>query len=232
MKCSSALLLLGKFRYKYFIGRNCYSLKFHQENEYFKEPLIIFFWNVFLITEIYRKAGFSIEMYFIFPGFVVSCCSAAYIKVGSEYVYAYTTSVHAGSHDYVSFGSSFNITGTVRLQKSDSSLIKVKLEDLKYSSYNGEQDFYPAPEVSSRAYQELNPLTEPFHVRLNGNNLADSIVLSESIPEWARNIHRGLATTLQLDTQKISGAESNVEVTEVSYSINRPAQTDSSTYLP
>jgi hypothetical protein len=147
-------------------------------------------------------------------GFVVSCCSAAYIKVGSEYVYAYSTNVHAGSHDYVSFGSSFNITGTVRLQKSDSTLIKVKLEDLKYSSYNGESDFYPAPEVTSRAYQELNPLTEPFHVKLNGNNLAESIVLSESIPEWARNIQRGLATSLQLDTQKISGTESNVDVTE------------------
>lgn len=147
-------------------------------------------------------------------GFVVSSCSAAYIKVGSEYVYDYFTTVSAGSEDYVSFASSYNITGTVRLQKTNPTLITVKFEDLKFGTHNGEFSYYPQPEFSTKPYQQLNPLTEPFQVKLNGNNLAESIVLSDSIPEWARNIQRGLATALQLDTSKLTGAELNFDVTE------------------
>jgi len=150
----------------------------------------------------------------LFVGFVVSSCSAAFLKAGSEYTYAYHTTVTAGSNDYVSFASAYNITGTARLQRIDQSIIRVKLDDLKFGVYNGEFSYYPTPEFTTKAYQQLNPLTEPFQVRLNGDNLVESVDLSSSIPEWARNIHRGLATTLQLDTQKATGKDFNLEIQE------------------
>lgn len=147
-------------------------------------------------------------------GFALSGCLAEFFKVGNEYVYDYYTTVSAGSNDYVHFAATYNITGTVRLQKTDASTVSVKFDDLKFGSHNGEYSYYPQPTFTTKAYQELNPLTEPFQVKLNANNLADSVVLSDSIPEWARNIQRGLATTLQLDTAKATGTETNFEVTE------------------
>lgn len=102
---------------------------------------------------------------------IASSCSAAYIKTGREYVYTYTSSVTAGSEDYLSFASSFNITGKARIQKTSDTLIKVKLDDIKFGAYNGQWNYFPQPEYESKAFQELNPLTEPFQVQLDSNNL-------------------------------------------------------------
>jgi len=147
-------------------------------------------------------------------GFVVGSCSAGIIKPGTEYVYDYHTSVSSGSNDYASFASLYNITGTVRLQRADATTIKVKFDDLKFGAYNGEFNPTARPDFTTKAYQQLNPLTEPFHVKLDNNKLADGIILSDSIPEWARNIQRGLASALQLDVSKADGPETNFEVKE------------------
>lgn len=148
-------------------------------------------------------------------GLVVSCSLAAYINPSKEYVYDYHTSVMAGSEDYVAFASSYNITGMLRVQRVGENLLKAKLENLKFEAHNGE--FTPMGEFDTVAkdYQQLNPLMEPFHIGLDANNLANGVVLSGDIPEWARNIHRGIATSLQLDSARAGGQETNFEVDEV-----------------
>lgn len=147
-------------------------------------------------------------------GLVVSSSLAAFINPGKEYVYDYVSTVASGSEDYVNFASAYNITGRVRLQKTTPTLITIKLEDLKFGAYNGKYSYFPQPDFTSKTYQELNPLTEPFQVTLDENNLASGITLSGNIPEWARNMQRGLASALQLDTTKLTGTETNYVVQE------------------
>jgi len=142
---------------------------------------------------------------------LLASAHASYLQVGKEYVYTYSSSVVAGSEDYVNFASSFNITGKARIQKTSATLLKVKLDDIKFGAYNGEFNYFPQPSVDSKAYQELNPLTEPFHVQLDSNNLVTGVVLSQSVPEWARNIQRGLAGTLQVNQKKGEGSNYQTE---------------------
>jgi hypothetical protein len=143
---------------------------------------------------------------------VISSSSAEYLKVGKEYLYSVATTVAAGSDDYVHFASVFNISGNIRVQKVNPTLITVQLEDLKYGAYNGEFSYFPQPQYEVKAYQELNPLTEPFQIKLNAKNLVDGIVLSQNVPEWARNIQRGLAGNLQ--------AELSSDKTNTNYEVN------------
>jgi hypothetical protein len=146
-------------------------------------------------------------------GLILNSCSGAYINPGKEYVYTFTSQVNAGSSDYQSFASAFNITGKIRIQKSDPTLVTAKLEDLAFGAYNGEYGF-PTPQFSAKSYQQLNPLTEPFHVKLDSNNQFSSIVLSGAIPEWARNIHRGFASAFQLNADRAAGQETTYELVE------------------
>lgn len=145
-------------------------------------------------------------------GLVISSGNAGFINTGKEYVYRLDTTVAAGSDDYVHFASVFNISGTARIQKLNPNLVAVQLEDLKYGAYNGEFSYFPQPQYEVKAYQELNPLLEPFHVKINADNLVDGIVLSQNVPEWARNIQRGLAGALQV--QQKDAANTNYEVQE------------------
>lgn len=147
-------------------------------------------------------------------GLAVQSGSGVYLSVGKEYVYNLETTVAAGSEDYVHFASVFNITGTARVQKTNPTLLTVKLEDLKYGAYNGKFSYFPQPQYNAKAYQELNPLTEPFQVKLNAQNLAEGVVLSQNVPEWARNIQRGLAGALQLDLSPAKDDNKNYEVKE------------------
>lgn len=145
-------------------------------------------------------------------GLVISSGSTAFIGAGKEYVYRLDTTVAAGTDDYVHFASVFNISGTARIQKTNPTLLTVQLEDLKYGAYNGEFSYFPQPQYEVKAYQELNPLLEPFQVKINADNLVDGIVLSQNVPEWARNIQRGLAGALQV--QQKEPANTNYEVNE------------------
>lgn len=138
-------------------------------------------------------------------GLIVGSSTAAYISTGKEYTYSYVTSMTAGSDDYTSFASSFNISGKVRVQKATATLLKVKLDDVKFGAHNGPHSFMPGDQFETKAYQELNPLTEPFHVQLSTDGLITGIILSQSVPEWARNIQRGLAGTLQVQDKKNEG---------------------------
>lgn len=146
---------------------------------------------------------------------MASCCSAGYIDPSKEYIYDYYTKVITGSGDYVDFASTFNITGKLRVQKVDGNLLMAKLEDLKFEAHNGEYSMKGDFNTVPKAYQQLNPLMEPFNIMLDANNLAKGVVLSGDIPEWARNIHRGIATSLQLDSDRANGQETTFEVDEV-----------------
>lgn len=148
----------------------------------------------------------------LFVGLVVSS-SATFLNTGKEYLYKLETSVAAGSDDHVHFASVFNITGNVRVQRVSATLVSVQLEDLKYGAYNGEFSYMPQPSYEAKAYQELNPLMEPFQIKLNAQNLADGIILSQNVPEWARNIQRGLAGSLQADVKE-EKENTNYEVKE------------------
>jgi len=149
-------------------------------------------------------------------GLVLSSCAAEFLKVGKEYLYKYESAVEVGSNDYAHFYSTFNISGKLRLQKTDATTLTMKLDELQFSAFNGEKQGVRVPETTRKAYQQLNPLMEPIQVKLDSNTLVQSVVLSGNIPEWARNIHRGLASALQIDSVRTaSGQETNFEVVEV-----------------
>lgn len=95
---------------------------------------------------------------------------ATIFQSGKEYVYKYTTTVHAGSSDYVSFASAYNISGTLHIQANGNTL-NVKLDDIQFGVHNGEFKMYPSPQIPLQAQQELNPLSEPFQVTLDGGKV-------------------------------------------------------------
>jgi hypothetical protein len=147
-------------------------------------------------------------------GLILNSCSGAYINQGKEYLYNFNSQITAGSDDYKYFASVYNISGKIRIQKAEATLVTAKLDDLTFAAYNGEFS-YPSPDFTAKAYQQLNPLTEPFHVRLDSNNQIESIVLSGAIPEWARNIQRGLASAFQINGDRAAtGGETNYELIE------------------
>lgn len=127
---------------------------------------------------------------------------------GKEYIYDFTIFSHAGSADYVSFASTFNITGDLHVS-STGSVINVRLDGIKFGAHNGEFDFMHLPEYSMKAYDQLKPLSEPFSVKVS-NGKATGIVLNKNIDEWAHNIKRGIATALQLDLAKIDITKSDI----------------------
>jgi hypothetical protein len=119
---------------------------------------------------------------------------------GKDYVYKYSSVVVAGSHDYVSFGSAFNISGELHVVSTGNHL-DVKLVDIKLGVQNGEyqamgQDF------DLKGYDELTPLTEPFQINVQDGHIVDA-TFSGSIPEWARNVQRGIANALQVDMKAV-----------------------------
>jgi hypothetical protein len=146
--------------------------------------------------------------WFVLLGLVLS--SSAFVKrdvgtnlftPGKEYIYDFTIWSQAGSADYVSFASTFNITGDLHVSSSGSN-INVRLDGIKFGAHNGEFDPFHAPEYSMKAYDQLKPLSEPFSVQVS-NGKAKGIILNKNIDEWAHNIKRGIATALQLDLAKI-----------------------------
>ncbi|XP_021958023.1 vitellogenin-like isoform X2 [Folsomia candida] len=146
--------------------------------------------------------------WFVLLGLVLS--SSAFVKrdvgsnlftPGKEYIYDFTIWSQAGSADYVSFASTFNITGDLHVSSTGSN-INVRLDGIKFGAHNGEFDPFHAPEYSMKSYDQLKPLSEPFSVQVS-NGKAKGIILNKNIDEWAHNIKRGIATALQLDLTKI-----------------------------
>jgi len=127
---------------------------------------------------------------------------ATIFQSGKEYVYKYTTTVHAGSSDYVSFASAYNISGTLHIQANGNTL-NVKLDEVQFGAHNGEFKMYPSPQIPLQAQQELNPLSEPFQVTLDNGKVV-GVALSNDVPEFFRNIQRGIASGLQLDLAAIT----------------------------
>jgi hypothetical protein len=147
--------------------------------------------------------------WFVLLGLVLSS-SSAFVKrdvgtnlftPGKEFVYDFAISSQAGSADYVSFASTFNITGDLHVSSSGSNL-NVRLDNIKFGAHNGEFDHVSPPDYSMKAYDQLKPLSEPFSVKVS-NGKAQGIILNKNIDEWAHNIKRGIATALQLDLAKI-----------------------------
>lgn len=157
--------------------------------------------------------------WFVLLGLVLS--SSAFVKrdvgtnlfaPGKEYIYDFSILSQAGSSDYVSFASTFNITGELHVQNAGS-LLNVKLQNIKFGAHNGEFDFQNPPAIAQKAYQQLAPLSEPFSVKVEGGK-AKGIVLNSNVDEWAHNIKRGIATALQLDLSKIEISKADNFVTE------------------
>jgi hypothetical protein len=146
--------------------------------------------------------------WFVLLGLVLS--SSAFVKrdvgtnlftPGKEFIYDFTLYSQAGSADYVSFASTFNITGDLHVS-STGNTINVKLDHIMFGAHNGEFDHTHLPEYTMKAYDQLKPLSEPFSIKVS-NGKAQQIVLNKNVDEWAHNIKRGIATALQLDLAKI-----------------------------
>ncbi|CAG7829781.1 unnamed protein product, partial [Allacma fusca] len=131
--------------------------------------------------------------------------TASFFQRGKEYVYLYRTTVSVGSNDYIHFASVFNISGEVHFLLRGNDL-SVQLSSIRYGVYNGEyNDNDPSlnQQIESKAYEQLNALMEPFVITLDNGKIRN-LTLSVNTPEWARNIQRGLANTLQLDLAAIT----------------------------
>ena len=102
---------------------------------------------------------------------------ASLFQSGKEYVYRYSTSVSAGSSDYVSYASVYNITGVLHIQ-SNGNTLNVKLSDVQFGAHNGEFPMYPPIRIPVQTYEQLNPLAEPFQITLEHGKVS---VLSISI---------------------------------------------------
>jgi hypothetical protein len=146
--------------------------------------------------------------WFVLLGLVLSSSAFAKRDVGTnlftpgkEFIYDFTIWSHAGSADYVSFASTFNISGDLHVSSSGN-VINAKLDNIKFGAHNGEFDPMHQPEYSMKAYDQLKPLSEPFSIKVS-NGKAQGIILNKNIDEWAHNIKRGIATALQLDLAKI-----------------------------
>ena len=109
---------------------------------------------------------------------VKRAAGASLFQSGKEYVYRYSTSVSAGSSDYVSYASVYNITGVLHIQANGNTL-NVKLSDLQFGAHNGEFPMYPPPRIPVQNYEQLNPLAEPFQITVeNGKVGATSFTLN------------------------------------------------------
>jgi hypothetical protein len=135
-------------------------------------------------------------------GMVKRAASNTLFQSGKEYTYKYRASVTAGSADYVSFASTYNITGQIRIAAKGNNL-NVQLAELQFGVYNGEYAMDRKPHVVHQAYQQLNPLQEPFQISLE-NGKVKGLVLSGDAPEWAKNIQRGIANALQLSLSDVN----------------------------
>lgn len=93
---------------------------------------------------------------------------------GKEYVYSYEGTVGAGSNDYVSFSSTYNMTGELHVSNQGNQL-NVQLKGIKFGAYNGEFDMNDHPVYEMHEKSELNDLSKPFSVKLNKNGLVSYI---------------------------------------------------------
>ncbi len=84
---------------------------------------------------------------------------------GKEFIYDFTLYSQAGSADYVSFASTFNITGDLHVS-STGNTINVKLDHIMFGAHNGEFDHTHLPEYTMKAYDQLKPLSEPFSIKV------------------------------------------------------------------
>ncbi|XP_035701428.1 vitellogenin [Folsomia candida] len=138
---------------------------------------------------------------------------------GKEFIYGFTILSLVGSDDYVKSSSTFNISGDIHIS-SNGNDINVKLDDITFGTHNGQFDSPNYPKFAMKAYNQLNPLSEPFSVQFT-NGVAKGIVLDKNSDEWAKNIKRGIASSLQLDLGKIDIKKSNSFVTEESGILGR-----------
>jgi hypothetical protein len=146
-------------------------------------------------------------------GMVKRSVSGNLFQSGKEYTYAYSTSVSAASNDYVSFASVFNLTGHLVVDARGNTL-NVQLKDVKFGAYNGENSVYPPPSIVGQTYEQLNPLLEPFQITVDNGKVV-GLTLGSDVPEWARNVKRGLANSLQVDLSQVTlGAPNSVAVQE------------------
>jgi len=98
---------------------------------------------------------------------------------GREYVYKMSLSATAGSTDYVSFGSVFNITGDIHIQSTGNTL-NVKITDLLLGTYNGELDMRSPAAYAFKPNAKLDPLTEPFQVQVESGKVTRTSLYNHS----------------------------------------------------
>jgi hypothetical protein len=91
---------------------------------------------------------------------------------GKEYVYGFSLSATAGSNDFISFGSVFNITGDLHVN-SNGNTLNVKLDNLLLGTYNGERDLLNPIAYAQKANAKLNPLTEAFQVQVESGKVCE-----------------------------------------------------------
>lgn len=102
--------------------------------------------------------------------FVKRDVGTALFQSGKEYVYGYSTSIMAGSEDYVSFSSIANITGELHIQ-GGASVLNVQLNNLKLGLFNGQYDWKNPSHYEFKAFSQLDPLSEPFAVKIEGGKV-------------------------------------------------------------
>lgn len=139
----------------------------------------------------------------VFLAFVaVANASNLFLESGKEYTYSTEASTSVGTMDYATHTSGFAVRFKTRIQVSGQTL-NVKFENMEWTQFVGARDAKDRPYDTTQWTVADEPNPKPFSIKLNGEGLFQELTVPSGAPLFVKNIMRGWASALQINSGEI-----------------------------
>ncbi|TRY76606.1 hypothetical protein TCAL_03493 [Tigriopus californicus] len=125
-----------------------------------------------------------------------------FLEDGKEYVYTTEARVSSGTMDYAPGSSGFAYRMTTRVQVSGKSL-NIQFNDMKFSQFVGLHTPNQSP-FDSTTFTDVDSQASPsFKITLGDDGLFKELVVPDNAGTFYKNLMRGWASTLQINSGEI-----------------------------
>lgn len=144
-------------------------------------------------------------------GLVAAAHGGVFIQDGQEYEYQTSITSSAGTMDHATHTSGENFRMTVRMQVHGNTL-NVELSSISNTQFVGKHEPTSNPFANTN-YKQI-PETITFSIELTDDHLFKRVSMSPELTYFERNIVRGWASQLQINSPKVQAQEKAFKSTE------------------
>ncbi|KAF5306632.1 hypothetical protein FQA39_LY08821 [Lamprigera yunnana] len=126
------------------------------------------------------------------------------VPSGKELIYKYNGEVSVGTNIPRSYASQLLVYGNLHLQLDGRSIV-AQLSNVTYKLYNGHLYYgYKEDLHTLDLPDEASDLLKPFKISYNSDGELESLSTEKNIRMYARNMHRAIASLLQMNIRKVN----------------------------